>query len=95
MLNYASRLRDVQAVSTTPGSFLVKPLRPLDYPAQPGAPASNAALGAFRDWMEQVYLKDRLPKYLDKHEKQGKLPKQFTATAVAAIAGRKRPRAIL
>lgn len=55
----------------------------------------NSALGAFRDWMEQVYLKDRLPKYLEKHERQGKLPKQFTATAVAAIAGRKRPKAIL
>ena len=45
--------------------------------------------------MEQVYLKDRLPKYLEKHEKQGKLPKQFTATAIAAIETRRRPKAIL
>lgn len=59
---------------------------------QPAYCYPNIALAEYRQWMHDIYLKDKLKPYLQAAERKGKLPPAFTDTALRAIASRQPPK---
>ena len=55
---------------------------------QPSYCYPEDALPAFRKWMREVYLPDRLPSYLSQKVRQGMLPAAFAEVAAIAFAPR-------
>lgn len=65
-----------------------------DYPESFPQAASNpqtpwaypdAALPYFREWVRKVYIKEKLPDFLNSKAKQGQLPPSFTQLAITAL----------
>ena len=54
----------------------------------------DSALGEFRRWMHEVYLRDKFVTYLTTKERQGILPPSFSQIALTAIAAPASPKLI-
>ncbi len=48
----------------------------------------DGALPAFRKWVREIYIREKLPQFLRNKEKQGMLPPSFTQLAVSALDNR-------
>jgi hypothetical protein len=75
----------VQYLHDYPNSFpqsASNPQKPWAYP--------DAALPAFRRWVREIYVRDKLPSFLRSKEKQGQLPPSFSQIAMRALEDRNR-----